>query len=295
MTTSFLDMMRKGGVRIPKIQRDYAMGRLDKGTTEVRERFVRDLMESVWTGKTLSLDFVYGFSKTGVALIPLDGQQRLTTLFLLAWFCGQPMNGWTFDYESRRAAQCFMRGLVAHPRRSQNTPSVEIRATVWFLPAWAKDSSVAGMLVMLDAFQAWMEKHPGEVSGRQPDFSRIVYETLDCGEASEDEYGQAFLRMNARGLPLTDWEKLKAVLARHAPAGWMERLDGKYTEQLWIRATGDMTRGCRRSTVQWNGWFVFRSSAQAWHTMPRCWRLKANWMKLRTWMTTIWRSKAGWM
>ena len=90
---SFNDLVREEGkIRIPKIQRDYAQGRRSQKVDEIRKNFVHTLILVV-KGKRLSteLDFVYG-SKLNNAFEPLDGQQRLTTLFLLHWMMGVPLN-----------------------------------------------------------------------------------------------------------------------------------------------------------------------------------------------------------
>ena len=70
-------------IKIPIIQRDYAQGR--KGKEELRKAFLNDLKASLDSGNTLKLDFVYGASENG-EWNPLDGQQRLTTLWLLHWY-----------------------------------------------------------------------------------------------------------------------------------------------------------------------------------------------------------------
>ena len=66
---------------IPIIQRDYAQGRPGEDIRRVRSRFLDALYEAV-TSKPIILDFIYGdINKKGI-MTPLDGQQRLTTLFL---------------------------------------------------------------------------------------------------------------------------------------------------------------------------------------------------------------------
>ena len=73
---------------IPIIQRDYAQGRTSDDVNRKRERFLEALKDAVTT-KPITLDFVYGdISKDGV-MTPLDGQQRLTTLFLLYWYAAK--------------------------------------------------------------------------------------------------------------------------------------------------------------------------------------------------------------
>lgn len=84
-TTTFLELLRQGGVLIPHIQRDYAQGRPQKSAQELRERFLEALHRAVTSEEGLHLDFVCGLRSAG-GFIPLDGQQRLTTLFLLHWY-----------------------------------------------------------------------------------------------------------------------------------------------------------------------------------------------------------------
>ena len=57
----FADLIKKGVIRIPQIQRDYAQGRQHKEVKEIRNHFVRTLM-LVITGKSAEsqLDFIYG-------------------------------------------------------------------------------------------------------------------------------------------------------------------------------------------------------------------------------------------
>ena len=78
------EMLDKYNIEIPKIQRDYAQGR--KGKNELRRAFLGDLYDALVRRKNdLKLDFVYG-TESNKTLQPLDGQQRLTTLWLLHWF-----------------------------------------------------------------------------------------------------------------------------------------------------------------------------------------------------------------
>ena len=104
---------------IPMIQRDYAQGREDARTREVRKRFLDALHEAV-TGKPITLDFIYGDISPDGIMTPLDGQQRLTTLFLLHWYAakraGVPESEYAFlknfSYETRASARMFCEKLI---------------------------------------------------------------------------------------------------------------------------------------------------------------------------------------
>jgi uncharacterized protein with ParB-like and HNH nuclease domain len=79
-------------IEIPIVQRDYAQGRKDVGINRIRDKFLATLLQAITSMKKITLDFIYGdISKDGV-LTPFDGQQRLTTLFLLYWYSAKKEN-----------------------------------------------------------------------------------------------------------------------------------------------------------------------------------------------------------
>ena len=105
-------------IEIPIIQRDYAQGRDSDAVARIRANFLDVLHDAVTTGTRISLDFVYGDVISGT-LRPLDGQQRLTTLFLLHWYLAwraerlDQEHGWKrFEYATRPSARRFCACLV---------------------------------------------------------------------------------------------------------------------------------------------------------------------------------------
>ena len=80
-------------IEIPIIQRDYAQGRNSNEAKRIRERFLDSILDAVRSHRHITLDFVYGEiekDEEGKSkLTPLDGQQRLTTLFLLHWYASR--------------------------------------------------------------------------------------------------------------------------------------------------------------------------------------------------------------
>ena len=81
--TSLWQLLERHEIVVPIIQRDYAQGR--KGKEELRFKFLTTLKEALIDNKEAKLDFVYGGVDNN-QMAPLDGQQRLTTLWLLHWF-----------------------------------------------------------------------------------------------------------------------------------------------------------------------------------------------------------------
>ena len=122
-------------IRIPKIQRDYAEGRSTEMIERKRFGLLNDMIEVVYGVRNdLSFDFVYGYmiddstivsiknwndyqAHQNVAFEPLDGQQRLTTLFLFYWFFGREDelskdSHSLFIYETRDTSEEFCHWLV---------------------------------------------------------------------------------------------------------------------------------------------------------------------------------------
>jgi hypothetical protein len=73
-------------IAIPIIQRDYAQGRIDPEVNRIRARFLDSLHHAI-KADPITLDFVYGDINDHGCMTPLDGQQRLTALFLAPLVC----------------------------------------------------------------------------------------------------------------------------------------------------------------------------------------------------------------
>ncbi|MBM6993370.1 MAG: DUF262 domain-containing protein [Prevotella sp.] len=222
---SFNDLLKQGKLRIPKIQRDYAQGRKSQHVDEIRKVFVHTLMLVV-KGKRPSteLDFVYGSNQNN-AFEPLDGQQRLTTLFLLHWMMGVELSvsgekkHSLFTYETRNTSDEFCDELVQHDaiqfvieaKAKTSTPSIIIKGRDWFKWEWKYDPTILSMLVMIDAIYSEMEKDWGkDLEDYRQNLEHITFNLLNLGEFGLSN--ELFIKMNARGKQLSDFDKLKSTL-----------------------------------------------------------------------------------
>ena len=138
--TNFWELLSNHKIEIPIIQRDYAQGRKDK--EEIRNNFLNALFESITEHHPIKLDFIYGNLEAGISH-PLDGQQRLTTLFLLHWYAvvkEQVLNKANieilkkFTYETRISSREFCHSLVSNKINFQygSDPSEYIIDSSWF-------------------------------------------------------------------------------------------------------------------------------------------------------------------
>lgn len=84
MAKNLMQLLIEHKVEIPMLQRDYAQGRVSQ--KNIAKRFLDAIFE-VLEGKraNLHIDFIYGYHENGKFLL-LDGQQRLTTLWLLYFY-----------------------------------------------------------------------------------------------------------------------------------------------------------------------------------------------------------------
>lgn len=195
------------GIIIPRIQRAYAQGRADAHAVKTRDRFL-SAIHSGLIGNGLTLDFIYGNIQNG-QLIPLDGQQRLTTLWLLHWYADKKegINDnrlARFSYNTRYSARDFLAKLVTFDP-SWGTPlSNEIKNQGWFPMEWSNDPTVSGMLTMLDEIQ----KRFADIDNLWESLDRINFYFRDIEEMKLTD--DIYIKMNSRGKPLTDFEHFKA-------------------------------------------------------------------------------------
>lgn len=231
---------------IPKIQRDYAQGRNTDEIRRVRERFLDALYKAVTTDKKIKLDFVYGDLSGNGTLTPLDGQQRLTTLFLLHLYAAKKENVplseteflKNFSYDTRPDSREFCKFLIdAEVNFDAETLSAEIENHANFPLSWKKDPTVSSMLVMLDAIRQkffavenlWGKLKNGAIS--------FYFLTIKDMVGFTDEL---YVTMNSRGKPLTDFEHFKAEFKRkldEIDAALSDRIilkiDTVWTDLLW--------------------------------------------------------------
>lgn len=253
--TSYNDLFarRSGGapvvdrIEIPIIQRDYAQGRDSDTVARIRANFLDVLHDAVTTGTQISLDFVYGDVMSGT-LRPLDGQQRLTTLFLLHWYLAwradrlDQEHGWKrFEYATRPSARRFCACLVESKPPADGPLRAWLEDQYWFLHTWQHDPTIQSMLLMLEAIHerfadadcaaAWDRL----VDSAAPPISFHLLPIEQMG-LSEDLY----IKMNSRGKPLTPFENFKARFEQLLEAShpgrvkeFAQKVDGDWSDLLW--------------------------------------------------------------
>jgi hypothetical protein len=243
-------------IEIPIIQRDYAQGRDSDAVTRIRDKFLSDLHDAVTSEHgRISLDFIYG-DVVGGALRPLDGQQRLTTLFLLHWYLAWRTDqldldlGWKrFEYATRPSARRFCNCLVSAKPPHDATLRSWFEDQYWFLHTWRHDPTIQSMLVMLEAMHERFEHADCAAAWARlidPTHPAIAFHLLPIEQMGLSE--ELYITMNSRGKPLTAFENFKArfeaLLESSVPDRVNEfanKVDGQWTDVLWpLRGKGDI-------------------------------------------------------
>ena len=206
------------GIEIPLIQRDYAQGRDMPKVEDIRRRFVGALKKALINKEPITLDFVYGEIDNNRTLIPLDGQQRLTTLFLLHWYIAR-REGVSedklafltkFSYATRYSAREFCKRLVSpdyQPDFNRDRLSDEITDQSWMPLDWENDPTISAMLRMIDYIHVMFNNSCNNLWPRL-EAGCISFYFLPIKQlgATDDLY----IKMNSRGKPLTEFENVKA-------------------------------------------------------------------------------------
>ncbi len=255
---NLFDLLRAHRVVIPPIQRDYAQGRESQSATRVRKRFLSSLaevLEDDYHGEPLNLDFIYGYvnsDKTheGVEVSvfrPLDGQQRLTTLFLLHWYAAalEPeIDRETrsvlakFSYATRSKSRQFCERLVEFsPEPDRGSVRKQIVNQPWCFLSWFHDPTIASMLVVLDAIEASCRQHNisglwNKLAGEERRIRFHLLEMKDIGLPDD-----LYIKMNSRGKELTDFEYFKSFFSRclkgKKQREFVQNIDRQWSDLFW--------------------------------------------------------------
>ncbi len=258
-------------IEIPIIQRNYVQGN-DK---TIRCHFVDYLVKALTQQSPVELDFVYGAERqdtrltdncapnncapqVGKVLIPLDGQQRLTTLWLLHGYLlalEQVSNNPEQLSPEEREAQCQLLARFVYETRQSakdfcgywlqevtqracgelvDKPSKYLRNCAWFDPEWEKEGTVTAMLGMLDEVASKRAELQAVPYGRLSKCIRFYYLPIEKFGLSNELY----IRMNARGEQLTSFEHFKSsfykVIQEHQSLSTIkEKMEYDWVDALW--------------------------------------------------------------
>ena len=233
-------------VLIPKIQRDYAQGRNNEEAIRIRKRFLKSIFDVIDEPgpSSLMLDFIFGQKeeKTRNIFYPVDGQQRLTTLFLIHLYIGKRANEDTdflkkFSYETRTSSKQFCERLHDIDPKSFCGIKKYIENQWWYTGFWRTDPTIKAMLNMLSD----IDEHYAKLGYESNDF-KLIWKRLISNVkfwrlylSDLDTTDELYIKMNSRGKLLTDFEHFKAMLDEYAHTNgkFSSKVDTDWTNLLW--------------------------------------------------------------
>ncbi|MEI0518380.1 DUF262 domain-containing protein [Brachyspira murdochii] len=264
---SLIDFFKKySRIEIPKIQRDYAQGR--ENESEVADRFLDKIFECLKYSTDLELDFIYGsvdkvdnVDKNVVYL--LDGQQRVTTLFLLYWYIALKEDKYKeieclkkFTYSTRVSSREFCQNIIDidnvenikqyYDEKSKDDDKVKlcniIKDFYWFTNE--NDPTIKAMLNMIEKIEAKYKLCNENLFDKLSNI-RFYFLPLEDFKLTDEIY----LKMNARGKPLTSFENFKALLEDFFKGKIDEGILQQYKIKIdtsWVNFIWTLNKDCKK-------------------------------------------------
>lgn len=261
-TKSITQLLQQYKVVVPPIQRDYAQGRETGKVPRIRERFLDAIVGILATDtfdKPLELDFIYGFTyleKTGDLkeisyFQPLDGQQRLTTLFLIHWYIANKEEGTAeesilaiakpllkkFSYATRHSSQLFCDKLIEFTPDFNSGEKIndQIINQPWFFSAWHSNPTISSMLIVLKDIETKFSPLKdvwSKLTGNNP---RIIFHLLAMNDLGLPD--DLYIKMNSRGKELTDFEHFKSqfsdIISNDLSKKFNNTIDKQWSDLFW--------------------------------------------------------------
>lgn len=242
------------------INLDFVYGKLiGKENVSAHERNksnIQSLLKSIKSyAKDLDVELSYDVTKqefnsqNNATFIPLDGQQRLTTLYLVHWYFAQIFKDFEslkilkgFSYSTRISSKDFCKMLCENQftiSTSMSKLSDVISNHEKFFSFWQKDPTVKSMLVVIDEIHF--------VFANDINLSLTYWSNLKTNNLVSFDFfdledfeltDDLYIKMNARGKQLTHFENFKAwLIYKHDKSitvpDWEKKFDLKWTDLFW--------------------------------------------------------------
>jgi uncharacterized protein with ParB-like and HNH nuclease domain len=218
---------------------------------------IKQLVESKGNVKPMNIGFLYSYepnyrmehfpeSDYNKDVYLIDGQQRLTTLFILLFylsikeerkeeFCdmfrfNSSLESVAFDYRVRNLTHNFFINMINNINSLDEVTSV--KNSTWFLIEYSKDPTVFAVVKALEKINEYFENKEDsyfDFLKTQVKFWHFKTEKTDQGE-------ELYITMNSRGKQLEDNETIRAKLFENIPREdeleWSEEWE-KWQDFFW--------------------------------------------------------------
>jgi hypothetical protein len=224
-------------VIIPDLQRDYCWGdnafvnQNEKKPRELVSDFIKNIVELYEEDKSLkiTLGLIYGYEQPQNHIQICDGQQRLTTLFLLLGYINLKVKGkfnnyiisekeMNDDYEPhlqyaiRESTLYFLSDLAHRVFVDRTTEIGDIISSNWYFNEYKEDASIQSMIAALSTIDKYFENYQHFDFLGFGDFVlnnlRVLYYDMENRSRGEETY----VVINTTGEPLSATENIKPIL-----------------------------------------------------------------------------------
>ncbi len=241
---------------IPDMQRDYCWG--SEGKSGKVTTFMTSILSLYRTGLTSSLGLLYGYeaSEGSDHIHIIDGQQRITTLYLLVGMLyrrtpREDLRRMLISdyeliddreprllYEVRAEAMYFMSELVTHFFLNRDGRLSQLENSPWYCQTYSTDPTVRSFIGAIRKIDEAIESACHDEGWDFDDFADFVTERLvffyhDLATRATAE--EMFVTINTTGEPLTLPQRLKAMLP---PAPGNIRKWEEIEQWAWEHRTG---------------------------------------------------------
>lgn len=220
---------------IPDLQRDYCWGNnvwneQGKKESELVSGFIENLFE-LKTNSNQTLGLIYGYESPKHHIQLCDGQQRITTLFLLIGLINRRVQDNKFQaylisneelnkddkepylqYGIRETTLYFLSDLVCNYFIVRDNNDI-IEEQDWYFDEYDLDASIQSMLAAIKLIDAKLDEKANQIDFSS--FGDFILNNLqmiyyDMGNRTRGE--ETFVVINTTGEPLTATENLKPIL-----------------------------------------------------------------------------------
>jgi len=245
----------------------YADEEFGKYDREISKNNIESLLETIKNyslKENFKLSYAVSDQKNIVKnlFIPLDGQQRLTTLFLLHFYVALKVRPERLSilkekltYKTRKSSDKFCQELLQHATMlSHSLPIAKaIQDSTWFLIGWKKDPTIEGVLVMLQTIEDKYFSYSDRTGRLNCAFQnlfenpKIYFDFLDMNEQGLTD--DIYLKMNSTGKELSEYDNFKSWFVSKVEIlleennsykekkyfeNWKEKLDQEWYNLFWL-------------------------------------------------------------
>lgn len=238
---NFIQSFNNKTILIPLLQRDYVQG----GQEDIIGPFIDSLLE-----KEVDLNYIYGYEEDG-CFVPVDGQQRLTTPWLLyLYLFARKQQKKDFNVSMKFTAREYAEDFC--DRLSENLECLLCKLSDkesldeaiinqnWLIRSWLSNVSVKNMLSTLRIIHRKINQANFlSIWNRLVESSvpSISFSFLQMGKENglDDDI---YIKMNGRGRKLSAFENIKSYMDEHISGltfadKWKSKMDNAWTDMFW--------------------------------------------------------------